>query len=182
MRPVQIACSLAVALCLAGCALPKLPSMTDIKEAAGVGSSGDSARDAVNLATGTIDAWSVNAQLIDVRGTRIDGGGRDHGFRDGQWLIEVQSADKKAGYQIVVQNGKVTTTATTTYQDDAVTIDRALTGIQDSTDIIAKAALNAHSYTVILRGGTPNARYDVLGEGAATSVTLDAITGDKVTQ
>ena len=169
---------------LAGCALPKLPglpSINSIKEATGLGSTGDTAKDAVILANSAADVWAPGADLVDVRGTRIDTGGRDHGLTEGQWLVEYQLLAKKKMLQVVVNNGKVTGQSELPYQDGSPTLDRGLGGVLDSADAIGKAGLGAHSYTVILRGTTAGPRYDVLGEGAGTAATLDANTGAKAT-
>jgi hypothetical protein len=188
MSSLKIFSVLALGLILvggAGCALPKLPGLPtigSIKEATGLGSTGDTAKDAVLLANNAADAWGPGADLIDVRGTRIDTGGRDHGLTDGQWRVEYQLASKKSMLQVNVINGKVSGQAELPYQDGSPTLERGLGGLIDSSDAISKANLGAHSYTVILRGTTPGPRYDVLGEGAGTAATLDARTGAAVAE
>jgi hypothetical protein len=134
------------------------------------------------LANVAADKWGPGADMVDLRGTRIDTGGRDHGLTDGQWLVEFQLASKKLMLQVVVSNGKVSGQTELPYQDGALTLDRGLGGLLDSPDAITKAALGAHSYTVILRGAATGPHYDVLGEGAGTAVTLDAVTGSVVSE
>lgn len=183
MTPLRMMAPI-TALLLVGCALPKLPglpNLTDIKEATGLVSTGDSLKEAVKLSASAADGWSTAAALVTVRGSRIDAGGRDQGFHDGEWLVTYQATTTQKGFAVHVSAGKVTESSETTYDANATTLDRGLTGLLDSTDLMGKAGVSGHSYTVILRGTPSGPRYDVLGEGDGTSGTLDAASGAKVT-
>ncbi|MDB5096309.1 MAG: hypothetical protein JWM80_730, partial [Cyanobacteria bacterium RYN_339] len=93
---------------------------------------------------------------------------------------EYQSTTKKLRYSVRVQFNTRPAGSEVPLEEGLTPLDGSLAGLLDSAEAIAKAGLGAKSYTVILRGSPDGARYDVLGEGAGSSVTLDARTGGKV--
>jgi hypothetical protein len=171
------------ALLVAGCALPKLPSLPsigDLKDAITPPVEGDTAREAVGIAAPVAKEWAADGVLVGVRGSQIDTGGRDHGLDKGSWLVQYQSATKQKTYNVRVTYQKPAVGAETPFEEGQTPLDAGLGGLLDSPEAITKAGLGAKSYSVILTSAAQGPRYQVLADGAGTSATVDARSGAKL--
>jgi hypothetical protein len=172
--------SIALLLPLAGCVLPKLPTLADVRETVVPISNGDSARQAAVLAAPEADKWAAGAKLLMVRGTNIDGGGRNGGLRNGVWLLEYQAEGKDQRLAVRVAEGKVSNVSEGAKLEGEEALDRGLAGLLDSNEAVDKGGLGAKNYTIVLRNTPQGPRYDLVGEGSTNAVTVDARTGQKI--
>lgn len=187
--------SLLAALLLTGCqlphlpqlpqlprlpALPRFPSLPKPVDVLPVTSSGASLRDSLAIALPVADAWEMGAVPVKALGSQIDPGGRDGGYKSGEWAWTFKSDNKLSKWlQVRVTDGKASKVEIAPFPEGADPLPRDMAGVLDSTDAVAKSGL-AGKLTVILQATAEGPTYSVLLDGQTTRVVLDANTGDKL--
>lgn len=179
-------------------ALPKLPSLPKLPGTGGSGdststtpqskpnsstfkptaSTGQSMREAYQLAQAQADIWSLGSEPMKVQGTKLDFGGREGGHPDGLWTFTFRSEEKGDSWlRVRVSEGAASPTEGAAADDVTSSLGRNLDGVIDSPDIFNRAGLKGATFTLVLRRQGEVWVYNLVEEGGIQRMVIDARSG-----
>lgn len=161
--------------------LPRLPTATEVREAVAPGSSGNTLGDAILSSRVVADVWSTNtATLVDAQGKSIDPGGRNGGYRGGDWTLMWRLPGTEKGLRVYISPDRTSSAPVVVPPGIRDLGGRSLDGLLDSPAALAAANLGNVRATVLLSRAGDRARYNLVSEAEPKFVLLDATTGLRV--
>jgi hypothetical protein len=140
---------------------------------------GETLKEAYALAKPVADGWASDAVLFNVVGLRLDGGGREAGHPDGEWLLSYQSQTHQL--KVTIAGGAASGIPGGAVSSGDKPLGGDLGGLLDSPEAIAQSGLKGTSFTMVLHQADSGPIYDLVADVSLFRASLDARTGQKQT-